>query len=96
MMHSKSFARRLFAGAAACCLVLPFTLQPATADGPPAPPPEAYAACESKAAGDACVVDIHGTEVKGVCAADPAGRAKLACRPSSPPPCPPPSHGMGG
>jgi hypothetical protein len=91
MNHSKSLTRRLFAGAGACALVLPFALHPADADGPPPPPPEAYTACESKAAGDACVAVMHGMEIQGTCAQDPAGSAKLFCRPSSPPPCPPPS-----
>jgi hypothetical protein len=61
---------------------------PALADGPPPLPPEAYAACESKAEGDACTVQFHGGEVHGQCAPDREGKG-LFCRPDRMPPPPP-------
>ena len=47
------------------------------------PPPEALAACASKAAGDACTVTFHDETLTGKCAAPPAdsGATTLACRP---------------
>ena len=61
----------------------------AQAEGPPPLPPEAYAACESKAEGDACMVQIHEHEVHGKCAPDREGKG-LFCRPEGMPPAPPP------
>lgn len=55
---------------------------------PPGPPPEAFTACDGKAAGDACSVSLHGTEVAGTCSTPPGNQA-LACRPNRPPPPPP-------
>ena len=52
---------------------------------PPAPPPEAFTACDGKARGDACTVQIHDHTMNGVCDAPP-GESRLACRPSGPPP----------
>jgi hypothetical protein len=54
---------------------------------PPAPPPEAFKACEGKARGDACTVQIDNHTLSGVCDAPP-GESKLACRPEPPPPPP--------
>jgi hypothetical protein len=54
-------------------LILAIALLAARAD-PPKPPPEAYTACQSKAAGDKC----GDSRVSGTCAM--AGDA-LACRP---------------
>jgi hypothetical protein len=62
---------------------------PARADGPPSPPPEAYAACASKADGDACTVQIHDQQIQGTCAPDREGKG-LFCRPDHMP-CPPPA-----
>ena len=76
--------------AAACVVPLLAGPRHAAADGRPPLPPEAYAACESKASGDACVVDIHGTQLDGTCAPDMEG-ARLFCRlahPPGPPPAP--------
>jgi len=56
----------------------------AYADGPPAPPAEAYTACESKAAGDSCTVTLHDRTVDGTCDQRPSDD-KLSCRPSRPP-----------
>lgn len=57
------------------------------------PPPEAFTACEGKAAGDACTVTTpHGDELAGTCATPPED-TRLACRPSHMPeggPPPPP------
>jgi hypothetical protein len=52
------------------------------------PPPEAFAACDGKAKGDACSVQIHDHTIDGTCDAPP-GESKLACRPNHPPPPPP-------
>ena len=46
---------------------------------------EALAACDGKAKGDACTVQIHDTTVNGVCDAPP-NETRLGCRPSGPPP----------
>lgn len=55
------------------------------------PPPEAFAACASKAAGDACSVTFHGETLAGRCAAPPGdGGTTLACRPDQMP-----EHGPG-
>lgn len=68
------------------------TLAPsARADGPPPLPPEAYAACESKAEGDACSVQLRDREAHGQCAPDRDGK-RLFCRLDDPPPPPPPDH----
>lgn len=57
---------------------------------PPPLPPEAYSACASKAAGDACTVQIHDHTIEGTCAAMPSEQ-RLHCRPNGPPPGPPPN-----
>ena len=67
------------------CLV---GLTDAAADGPPPLPPEAYSACDGKSSGDACVADMHGSKIDGVCAPDFEG-TKIFCRPNHPPPHPP-------
>jgi len=60
------------------------------------PPPEAFAACEDKAAGDDCTVSLPDREVQGECVAPPpdAPDDRLVCRPDDMPPppdgrCPP-------
>lgn len=59
--------------------------------GPPpqhhGPPPEAFTACESKAAGDACTVTFGSESIAGHCAAPPSGASEstLACRPDNMP-----------
>ncbi|MET0591485.1 MAG: hypothetical protein ABW133_02220 [Polyangiaceae bacterium] len=60
----------------------------ATADGPPPLPPEAYAACQSKNAGDACGVQFNGHEMTGVCTSHPTD-GRLFCMPNRPPGPPP-------
>jgi len=60
----------------------------ASADGRPPLPPEAYAACESKKAADACTARIRDSDVSGVCTLD-ASDGRLFCRPNLPP-LPPP------
>jgi hypothetical protein len=50
---------------------------------PPQPPPEAYTACTSKAAGDTCSVIFHEHTMSGTCSAI---EEKLACKPDHPPP----------
>jgi hypothetical protein len=54
---------------------------------PPPPPPEAFAACDGKARGDACSVQIQDHTIQGVCDAPP-NESRLACRPNHPPPTP--------
>ncbi|HET9626282.1 MAG TPA: hypothetical protein VFP84_33195 [Kofleriaceae bacterium] len=49
-----------------------------------APPPEAFAACERRAAGDACTVTFGDHTITGTCAAPPDAQ-QLACRPDHPP-----------
>jgi hypothetical protein len=64
-------------------------------DGPPGPPPpEAFTACENKARGDACTVQIHDRTVSGTYDSPP-DQSRLACRPNGPPP-PPPGDGNRG
>jgi hypothetical protein len=46
---------------------------------PREPPPEAYTACTSKAAGDTCSVTFHEHTMAGTCA---AFNDKLACKPA--------------
>lgn len=53
-----------------------------------APPPEAYAACEGAAAGDACSVALGEHTVTGRCRPDRA--ETLYCHPDRPPPRRPP------
>lgn len=55
--------------------------------GPPPIPEEAFAACEAKAAGDACSVKIFDRELKGTCIKEPSG-ARLVCLPDDLPPPP--------
>ena len=61
----------------------------AQTDRPPpqGPPPEAYAACATKAQGDACSVSLRDATVTGVCAQDLQSQS-LFCRPDRPPPGP--------
>lgn len=57
--------------------------------GPPhGPPPEALAACQDLAEGDACTVKIHDHVVEGICRSGPDGKGALACAPKDPPPHP--------
>jgi hypothetical protein len=84
--------RILSSAAVAGALALVALAGTAGADGPPrhGPPPEAFTACENKASGDACSVQLPDRTVSGTCDAPP-GESRLACRPSGPPPGPP--HG---
>ncbi|MBX3192413.1 MAG: hypothetical protein KF819_35810 [Labilithrix sp.] len=56
------------------------------------PPPIAFEACASKAAGDACTVALPDKTVAGTCASPPAGApdARVFCLPND---MPPPGHG---
>lgn len=58
--------------------------------GPRQPPPEAFAACSSLSASDACTVTFHGHTLEGICRSGPDGKGALACVPKGPPPGPPP------
>lgn len=63
------------------------------------PPPEAFTACEGKAAGDACSVTTpDGETLAGTCASPPADApdTRIACRPDRMPEGGPPPHGRGG
>jgi hypothetical protein len=62
-------------------------VQSARADAPPPLPPEAYAACESRADGDTCTVQLHDRTIHGTCAPDREGKG-LFCRPDDMPPPP--------
>jgi len=79
---------------AALSLVAIVTLvTPALAEPPPLPP-EAFAACSSKASGDTCSVSFRGQTLEGTCAAHPTD-SKLFCRLHRPPP-PPDGQGPRG
>lgn len=57
-------------------------------EGPPGPPPEAVAACESKAVNEACTVSIHGESLTGTCRSAPPGAPggeMVACHPDNAP-----------
>jgi hypothetical protein len=53
--------------------------------GPPAPPPEAFAACAGANEGSVCSIDDGERVMQGTCAAPPDAE-RLACRPNGPPP----------
>ncbi len=83
--------------ASIACGMFLFTLgATARADDPPpphrGPPPEALAACQSLASGDACSFTMHDHALTGTCQA-PEGRP-LACRPSNMPMPPKQSSGQ--
>ncbi len=86
-MRQQSLLRSLLALSAVTTLL---AVAVAAEADPPAPPAEAYTACDSKAEGDACTVTIHEHTITGTCATLPK-ETKLHCRPSGPPPGPPPS-----
>jgi hypothetical protein len=100
-----AFAALLGGTACACAQASPGDgAQPSTQGGRPHhPPPEALAACENKAASDACSFTGRNNEtVSGTCFAPPAftdanGTAHeappLACRPEHAPSGAPPSGG---
>jgi hypothetical protein len=50
---------------------------------PPAPPPEAYTACDGSSADEVCAVKLPDRTMAGTCAADAQGA--LFCRPARPP-----------
>lgn len=54
--------------------------------GPRQPPPEAFAACSSLSASDACTVTHDGHTMEGICRSGPDGKGALACVPKGPPP----------
>jgi hypothetical protein len=56
---------------------------------PRQPPEEAFTACSGLAEGDACTAKPRGHELKGQCTL--GHESRLWCRPSGPPPGPPPS-----
>lgn len=58
------------------------------------PPPAAFEACVSKAAGDTCSVKLHDETLAGKCVTPPAGApdTRLVCRPDKMPE----GHGPGG
>lgn len=64
------------------------------------PPPEAIAACDGKAAGDACTFSHDDQSIAGTCVAPPADApadASIACRPDNMPEGgPPPGGGHDG
>ncbi len=58
-------------------------------DTPPAPPPEAYQACQSLGEGAACTVTMGDRQASGTCRNGPDGNGALACVPVRPPGPPP-------
>lgn len=86
-MKLASLSRRTVLGLTlAGCATLASASRPALAQEPTSRlRAEAYAACESKAQGNACSVEARGRTFQGICA---PGRqeARLACRPSPPRP----------
>jgi len=58
-------------------------------------PPEAFAVCEGKSAGEGCVVKFGDHEMTGTCESPPpqANDTRLSCRSSEPPPGGPPHGG---
>jgi hypothetical protein len=80
-----------YASATSAALLALVCLAPAaSADDRPhhGPPPEAIAACEKLAEGDACKVTFGPNTLDGTCAKTPDG--VLACRPEHMPPPPDP------
>lgn len=89
-MKYASYGSRIALASGTLVVALSLAAIPSTAqgEGPPPLPPEAYAACDSKAVGDTCTVTIFGKDVTGTCTTDRDG-GRLFCRPSGPPPGPP-------
>ncbi|MGA2447835.1 MAG: hypothetical protein ABTD50_04080 [Polyangiaceae bacterium] len=89
MNNQRRFQPINFARATLPFLAATATFAPtlARAQHPHGPPPEAYAACDSKAAGDACTMSMHGETVDGTCNMFPSD-TRLSCRPNHPPPVP--------
>ena len=84
---------RTLRAAASTAAILGLASSLALADEPPPgpprePPPEAFAACESKSEGDACAVSLRDREIHGTCETERSGK-RLFCRPDGPPPPPP-------
>lgn len=50
-------------------------------DGHRGPPAEAFTACASLKAGDACTVTLGDKTIEGLCRTGPDGQGKLACAP---------------
>jgi len=71
-------AARVFGGAVMLAPLI------ARGDGPPAPPPAAYDACDAKGEGDACSVAMRDHTVDGTCNKRGAD-TRLSCRPNHPP-----------
>jgi hypothetical protein len=85
-MNYTSFRQSVFGFVLAGCAA--FAAMPRTAlaeDRAPRLPSEAYAACSSKAEGNACSVEVRARGFQGVCAVDHDAQ-KLACRPAPPRP----------
>jgi hypothetical protein len=60
------------------------TIGMARGDGRREPPAEAIAACDGRAAGDACSVTIGDRTIDGTCRSGRDGKGPLACRPARP------------
>lgn len=66
--------------------LLPAAASASAADDPPeqrTPPPQAYRACEGKAVGDACAVQLGPFRLEGRCTA--LEDQRVACKPDKPP-----------
>jgi hypothetical protein len=85
-MNDRANFKSNFVGYAAVALTLGVAVAPvvASADGPPAPPEEAYSACDSKKLGDECTVTLHDHTHKGTCDQRESD-TRLSCRPAHPP-----------
>lgn len=57
----------------------------AAGEGPPQPPPQAFAACDGKSSGAACSVKFGERSIEGTCTSHPSEQ-RLFCMPSGPPP----------
>jgi hypothetical protein len=81
------FIRAILGGATSVIASALLAPSDADAQAPHTPPAEAYAACQSKNAGDTCGVKIHNREIMGTCASHPSD-GRLFCLPDRPPPSP--------
>ncbi len=86
---NRTYDLRVLAGLAAATGLGVLAVAGVASAHPHQPPPEAFAACDGKAKGDACTVQIHDETIAGTCDAPPDA-TRLACRPNGPPPGPPP------
>jgi len=68
----------------------PTDSSPRDSNRPPAPPPEAYSACNGHSEGDACTVQFRDKTLDGTCRKLPNDETALICVPAHMPQ--PPGH----